>query len=372
MKAELLTPEAVTDHPTVAGRYVAALGAEVGRYVSNVASELRLMTLGEHALPVTIDDGGYGRSYVASPHSAYVLYARREIDLVGLKAGRGLAQAGVGVLDRVLRAADINRVVHLDNWLLSTNLHGGWQGEGLEAARRVLTDAYPNHLLALRTLDAWSSPQLLEAARRDGWILVPARQIWVVDDLERDWRPRNNVANDRRALLASGLTIEQVEAFGPGDAERIAELYRLLYIDRYSHLSPVFTTDYVRLTQAIGMIDYQVARTPDGRIMAVAGSLVRGGLLTPPVVGYDTAAPKSAALYRIASWMFSSQALSQGLKLHGSAGAADFKRRRGARGEIEYMAIYANHLSAGRRAAIRALAAGLETFAAPMMRKRGW
>lgn len=372
MRVELREAAALADEPSLAGRYVAALGADVRRHVANVASEVRLLTLGDQALPVTIDDGGYGRSYVASPHSAYVLYARREIDLVGLKAGRGIVRAGIGGLDRVLRAADVNRVVQLDNWLLSTNLHGAWDGAGLAEARRLLTDAFPGHFLAVRSLDAWSSPALLEAARRDGWILLPARQIWVVDDLERDWRPRNNYANDRRALAASGLTVEPAGPFDHASAERVAELYRLLYVDRYSPLNPVFTAEYVRLTQAIGLIDYQVARAADGRIMAVSGALVRDGVLTPPVVGYDTTAPRGDALYRIASWMFCRRALSEGLRLHGSAGAADFKRRRGARGEIEYMAIYAAHLSPARRAAVRGLAAALETLAVPMMRKQGW
>ena len=358
---------------SLAGRYMAALAQDgVGRFIANASSTPMLLSLGDRALPVTVDGGGYGRSYVASPHSAYVLYAREEIGLVGMAGGRRIAHAALALLDPLLRAADVNRAVHIDNWLLSTNLHDGWDGAGLPAIRRLLTERFPRHLLILRSLDRWSSPAVLEAARTDGWILVPARQIWVVDDLARDWLPRNNQANDRRALAASGLTIAEPAGFDDAEAMRVAELYRLLYIGRYSGLNPVFTPDFIRLTQRIGLVHYRVARDAGGQIMAVAGMMARGDLMTPPVVGYDTARPQRDALYRIASWMFSDWAMTRGLRLHGSAGAADFKRRRGARGEIEYMAIHAGHLGAGRRAALYGLAAAAEAFLVPMMRRQGW
>ena len=353
--------------------YAAAL-AEAGtaRWIANAGSRLLLARCAGHDLPITLDEGGYGLSYVANPHSAYALYARREIELVGLQRGRMAAVAGVGLLDRLLRAADVARICHIDNWLLSTNLHGGWRGEGLGELRRALAARFPGHFLALRSLDAWSSPELLEAARADGWILLPARQIWVVDDLASDWRPRNNAANDRRALARSGLSIERARALSPADAARIAELYSLLYVAKYSPLNPVFTADFVALTQRLGLIDYRLARAADGQIMAVAGMLVRDGVMTPTVVGYDTARPASEALYRIACYLFCEAAEQAGWRLHGSAGAADFKRARGAHGVIEYMAVQADHLSAARRAVVRGLAAALQRWAVPMMQKEGW
>jgi len=358
---------------SVAGRYVAALARDgVGHYIANASSRPMLLSLSDRRLPVTVDEGGYGRSYVASPHSAYVLYAREEIDIVGMRRGRGAARAALALLDQLLRAADLNRCVHVDNWLLSTNLHDGWEGAELPEVRRLLAERFPGHLLILRSLDRWSSPDLLESARADGWILAPARQIWVVDDLARDWRPRNNQANDRRALAASGLIVEEPDRFDEAEAARVAELYRLLYVHRYSALNPVFTAAFIQLTQRLGLIHYRVARASDGRIMAVAGMMARGDVMTPPVVGYDTQRSRREALYRVASWMFCDWAMARGLRLHGSAGAADFKRRRGAHGEIEYMAIHAGHLGAARRATVRALAGLLEAWLVPMMRRQGW
>ena len=88
------TVEALSREESAAGRFVAALARDgVGHYVANAASHVALLTYGGQRLPVTIDDGDFGRSYVASPHSAYALYAREEIDIVGIKRGTAPALA---------------------------------------------------------------------------------------------------------------------------------------------------------------------------------------------------------------------------------------------------------------------------------------
>ena len=74
----------------------------------------------------------------------------------------------------------------------------------------------------------------------------------------------------------------------------------------------------------------------------------------------------------MASWCAADLALREGLRFHGSAGASQFKRNRGAHGVIEYMAVDGRHLSAPRRAGLALLAEGLGRFMAPMLERRGW
>ncbi|MEA3010698.1 MAG: hypothetical protein QOJ91_2390 [Sphingomonadales bacterium] len=340
--------------------------------VANVTTRLSAMEVAGRAMPVTLDDGGLGGSYVCSPHSAYVLYARAELDLLKVGWTAYPSRAALAALDLVLKAARINRIVHLGNWLLSTNLHDGWRGEGVKAAREALAEAHPDHLIGIRSVDDWSSPGLRETLIADGWILVPSRQIWVVDDLARDWTRRGDHANDRRLVARSPLRISDLEEVEARDARRIAELYARLYVAKYSALNPILTPAFIQASAQTGMMSYRVARDPAGTIMAVAGMWERGGIMTPPVVGYDTARPQSEGLYRIASWMFMAKALEAGWRLHGSAGAAHFKRLRGARGVIEWNAYHAAHLSPARRKAIQALATLLKRFVVPMMVSRQW
>jgi hypothetical protein len=344
--------------------------AGVGAMVANLHCDWLALRSGERVLPVTINHGERGGSYVCLPHSAYVLYGRRELALVDLGLLAPLAHAAIGLVDLLLRAVRINRIVHVDNWLLSTNLHGDWAGEDARAVRECLAARYPEHLLAVRSVDPWSSPALEAALREDGWLMLPSRQVWVVDDLRRNWRSRTSVGHDRRILRRSPMTVESPLVARPGDVERIAELYQMLYLDKYSGLNPAFTPAWIEVSHGSGMLAYRVLRDADGRIQAVAGSWLRAGVLTPPIVGYDTARPRGEGLYRIASLLFCEHAEAAGARLHASAGAADFKRVRGARPVIECTAVWTGGIAPWRRWLLRGFAALLWWVAVPLMRRR--
>ena len=360
--------------PSSAARFVRGfLNAQPGELIANSHSDAALLTYGDLRLPVTIEDGRYGDTYVASPHSAYVLYARDEIGILGLTGfARAGAQLSLGALDRWLRALSINRTVHIDNWMLSTSLHGRWDGTGLAAMRRAVTARFPEHLPMVRCVDPWSCPELVSSLRSDGWSLLPARQIWVTDDLEGRWKPRNHTKSDRRAMRRSGLVVEEIAAMSNSDAERLAELYKQLYLERYSAMNPAYTPAFVKLACESGALRFRVARAGDGMIMASAGMRVAGDLVTVPMLGYDTTRPKSEALYRIASLLSSEWAMERGYRHHGSSGAGEFKSNRGARGQIEYCAVHTGHLPPGRRMGIKLLAETLERTMVPALERQGW
>jgi hypothetical protein len=350
-------------------RYIEAMArGGITRLIGNVRTRWLALRAGNRVFPMTVNDGEMNDSYVCLPHSAYILYALQELDLVDVGWTKPFLRLLIKGADRLLRAADINRIVHVDNWLLSTNLHGDWDGQDIGTIRRHLVSAYPAHIIAIRSVDPWSSPALLAAAKRDGWRLLPSRQIWVTEDLHLNWAKRNSTGNDRRQLRKSGLSIERLETLRPGDSKRIAELYYMLYVGKYSPLNPVFSPDWIEMTHRSGMLEYQVARDSEGVIQAVSGSFIRGRVLTPPVVGYDTTKPPADGLYRIASYFFSQTCAERGLRLNGSAGAADFKRNRGASGVIEYTVAYVAHLPFRRRVILRFLEFILSAAAVPIMK----
>ena len=375
MSASLIDDaQALSDDRSQAARFVAGfLNADPGDLIANSHSAIKLLSCGDLRAPVTIEDGRLGDTYVASPHSAYVLYARDEIDIIGLNGAARLgAGAALGVVDRWLKALSINRTVHIDNWLLSTSLHGRWDGTGLATIRREVIEAYPEHVPVVRCVDPWSCPELYSSLRSDGWSLLPSRQVWVTDDLEGQWKPRSHAKSDRRAMRKSGLVVEELESMSDADAQRLAELYAQLYLDRYSGLNPAYTPAFVKLACDSGALRFRVARGSDGVIMASAGMRVAGDTVTVPMLGYDTTRPQSEALYRIASLLSSEWAMERGYRHHGSSGAGTFKTNRGARGVIEYMAVYTGHLPWRRRTGIKAFAEVLERTMVPALQSQGW
>ncbi|MEQ1491863.1 MAG: hypothetical protein ABL932_15070, partial [Terricaulis sp.] len=196
-------------------------------------------------------------------------------------------------------------------------------------------------------------------------------QIYVTEHMQTDWAPHRDTRRDISILAANADHIDTLDALRPGDAERIAELYAMLYLDRYSKLNPAFTPAYIKMTHRTQFFHYRGLRGADGALTAVVGCFVRGGVLTTPIVGYDTTRPTSEGLYRIASAMLAQMAIEHGCKLNGSAGAADFKRNRGARAMIEYSAYFIDHLSLARRATIGAIERLLNKVAVPIMVERG-
>jgi hypothetical protein len=339
--------------------------------IGNLRTRVLGMGCGDCVFPVTVNDAEYGDAYVCLPHTAYALYAKAELGIVDAGAWTPALGLLADAAGGVMRAAAINRIVHLGNWMLSTNLHGGWAGEGLSAMRAALTDAYPDHFIAIRSINGWSDAGLLDAVRADGWTLLPSRQIWVTDDLEHDWLPRRDTRRDLALLEHTPYRADELAALAPGDAERIAELYAMLYLGRYSRLNPAFTPAYVAMTHREKVFQYAGFRDADGVLAAVVGCFVRGGILTTPIVGYDTARPPGEGLYRLANVQFAQMAQALGARLNGSAGAASFKRNRGAKPVVEYMALYARHLSAPRRGVVAGVRQILERIAAPLMAERG-
>lgn len=370
----LTSATAMAADGSLAGRFMAALSDDgMKAHVGNASSQPMLLRHGRLRLPVLAESGGYGDTYMTAPHSAYVLYARDELDIMDVKGARRMAgHAALWSIDRALRAVRINRAVHLDNWLLSTSLHGDWKGEELACLRNALCEAFDDRLLVLRTLDEVTCPQLLEAARADGWTLLPARQVWITVDMARDWQRRSHVKRDRGALRKSGLIVELAETLSAADCERIADLYRRLYLGRYSGYNPRYTARFIALAAQLGVLRFRVARDRAGRIMAASGMRIAGGVLTVPMIAYDMERPQDEALYRIASYLSAEYAHEHGLIHHGSSGASIFKRHRGAFGVIEYTAVYSRHLPRARQLGLAAFAAFLERAMVPMLKHQGW
>lgn len=339
--------------------------------ISNLRTSVMGVRSGARVFPVTINEAEYGDAYVCLPHTAYALYAKDELRIIraGLwKPVLGLFASGAGAL---MRAARINRIVHVNNYMLSTNLHGGWRGEDIDAIRDLLVARFPDHIIAVRSLNAWSDAALCTAFRESGWTMLPSRQIYVTDDVATEWSPRRDTRRDIALLTANAAQIDPLDTLRPGDAERIAQLYAMLYLQRYSPLNPAFTAAYIEMTHREKILHYRGLRGPDGALSAVVGCFIRGGVLTTPVVGYDITRPAEEGLYRMASVLYAQMAAERGLRLNGSAGAASFKRNRGARAVIEYSAFWTKHLSPFRRGVVATMSAALNNIAAPMLAEQG-
>ena len=97
-------------------------------YIANVDAEVRVLVAGQLVLPVVIVDGPSGLShpsYVVSPTSHYVDYAKREVELELQDSPllRRLIPLVLECFRPLLRWGQLERAVYVNSWLLSTNLY---------------------------------------------------------------------------------------------------------------------------------------------------------------------------------------------------------------------------------------------------------
>jgi len=340
------------------------------RWVANVRTEWMLARIGGVGLPVTVNAADYENSYVCSPYAGCALYPRSEINKLD---GLLLRTALRGLLHAValpLRAARINRLACVNNCLLSTNLYPRFDPAAVRQLTESLVERFPTHTIAWRSLNGVTNAALLAELTAAGYLLAPSRQVYFFDPAAGDYLRRPNCRWDRKLLDDGRYRVVPHDELGPDDAVRIERLYRLLYVDKYSPYNPQFTVRWFEECRRRRLLEMWGLRDRAGRLDGVVGLFECDGVLTVPLVGYDTALPQNLGLYRRLIAVAMRAAAERRRLMNLSSGAAEFKRLRGCRPEMEYTAVYCRHLSRPRRAVWRVLTGLLQHVAAPLLRKQ--
>lgn len=346
-----------------------ALMDDVPAMIGNARTTLRAVVVEDRVLPISINPGGETNTWTLSPRNAYVDYAAEELREVEGVALRGVLRGALGGLGAVLSAGRIDRIVHVDNWLLSTNLHPALSEGAVRHLTEALVEAFPDHAIAWRSVHAWGGEALDGQLEALGYRGVPARSVWIWDPADPSHRKGRDLKRDARLLRRGGYELVGAEALSAADAPRLEALYNALYLDKYSRHNPWFTRHFMEVALNGGLVVRALRR--EGRVDGVLGFFERDGMMTTPVFGYDTSLPVRTGLYRMLSAVLVQEATERGVVLHQSAGAASFKRNRHAVGVLEVTRVYDRHLPRRRRMAWEALEQSMRRIAVPLVAARG-
>ncbi|UVI32681.1 GNAT family N-acetyltransferase [Paenibacillus spongiae] len=361
-----------TEAGSYAKRYLLPLlSLSTDDYIANARTELYVLVMEGLVFPLTVNDNEYDNSYVCSPYTHYVSYAEEELNLLHSRILRGAISGLLSCTGLLLKASKINKIVHFNNWLLSTNLYADLSDDQAAAVLRFLKKRFPTHAIVFRSLNATTTASLLETLRRESCRMVPSRQIYLLrphDPASMNAKSRWLVKRDYALLHKHGYDIMEPAAIEESDLPRIVELYNALYLHKYSFYNPQFQESFIRLAWEQGTLSLYGLRK-NGRLDAVLGFFCRDGVMTTPLFGYDTTLPQQLGLYRMLSAVLLRIAAENGLLLHESSGAAQFKRNRGAAVEIEYSAVYDKHLPFYRRSGWMLLSGLLEGIGVPLIRR---
>jgi hypothetical protein len=157
--------------------------------------------------------------------------------------------------------------------------------------------------------------------------------------------------------------------FSAEDFHRCEQLYRLLYIDKYTSLNPQYSCHWLAAGQQHGWLKLIGLRNTQGKLEGVVGFFENDHIITAPIVGYNTALPAKEALYRLLTQLCLQRAIAHNKLLNFSSGAAEFKRLRGGVPAIEYTMVYVAHLNVYSRCCWKVLGYILHKIAVPLMKR---
>ncbi|QVY59767.1 hypothetical protein [Cytobacillus gottheilii] len=344
----------------------------VQQYIENVKTDLYFIRIDHLLLPITKNDSQYENSYVCSPYTHYISYAKEELWELGNKPLEYIFEKIISLLGFCLRKSSFNKVVIVNNWLLSTNLYSAQlTSQQMKDLTACLTEAFPEHTIMFRSLNNKLHLSMMRDFREAGYRKIMSRSIYLLNEdagSNLTGKEKKLLRQDASLFAKHMLLVEET----PRNIERYAscayELYRQLYIQKYSQHNPQFNMRYFNEIMKKNLMHFKWIKNED--VVGVIGYFTVHSVLTTPILGYNTKIGKQLGLYRILSYLITKEILDHGYIGHRSAGASEFKRKRGAKQYIEYNVIYQKHLSFSRKWSWMLVKWVMDRFVEPLAKKR--
>jgi hypothetical protein len=347
-------------------------------YIANVQTDLRALKVDSVILPLTMGRYHPANSYVCSPYNHYFAYGAEEFGKLNNRPLEISLRALLWPLFQLYRHTGFDRAVLVNNWLLSTNLYPKLTAGQAQTATQFLAAKFPNRPIVWRSVDGLGNPDLLRSLIRMGCLPVFSRMVYYQDACGKQLLRKKQVKIDLSKYRKTPYQLLDDSRLSAADAPRLAELYRLLYIDKYSHFNPQFTEAFFRLALTNKLLTFKAFRAEEntgqksGDIDAVLGYFSRNKIMTQPVFGYDTHLPQTLGLYRLLSTQVLLDGIAHKRLINCSAGVGEFKRLRGGQAAPEYNAVYLQHLPARKQWPWRLLKIVLDGVAVPIIEKYGF
>lgn len=304
-------------------------------YIKNVKTKLYILSLDHLILPVTVNDEDYENSYVCSPYTHYVSYAIEELRELKNPLVEAVLKVPISILGWCLKRSKVNKVVCVNNWMLSTNLYPEINKTQLEDMTKLLSERFKGYTIMFRSLNDLTTKTILESLEAQGYLKIASRRSYISDTLIPLKSRAKSIVNKDLKLLSARMMWKEGSDLSSAERQRILDLYNQLYLDKYSMWNPQFTMSYIDEMIQNRILECHVLLI-DGEIQGVVGFFIRNNVMTTPFFGYNLELPIEIGLYRMLSSKLLAEASVRMLILHQSSGAGEFKKSRGAQPIVEY------------------------------------
>jgi hypothetical protein len=316
----------------------------VKAYIQNVDTQLYLLKVNDRLLPLTVNEKEYSNSYVVSNYFSIAFLIEQlkkkpswlnPFKLPFLKGGALL-----------LKGIKINKMIIVNNWLLTNNIYSRLDEEQLKEVTNFLTHRFPRHVIFFRSLNQKSCCELTQFLEKQKYRLFYSRNVSIYDPSQKEHfssKVHYHHRRDRRLIETDGYQVIQYKNPKNEEIEQLLKLYNSLYIERHTKYSPQYTEKFLKMAVEKGFLDL-VCLKKEGVIRAVIGFYEREGILIAPFCGYELADQEGSHLYRMLTMLAIDEAEKRQSLLNDGSGGEAPKQYRGMKSFPEYVALYDRHL----------------------------
>ncbi len=333
----------------------------VNKYIDNINTDLRALLIDDVVLPITISEANESSSLACSPYAHYISYSGDKLP----RKARFFLGMGIKLLGTILKLGKVNKVVMVNNWLISTNLYPKLSQEQVEMIKSFLTRTFPDHTLIFRSINDYQLPELSSTLKKKKFDFIPGRIVFFTKSTDDKAFSSRMFKSDLSVLKNSPYEIVNLYA---EDAERAEDLYHKLNIEKHSKINTQYNSRFIELAIRNKLLVFKGLKK-EGKLDAVIGYFSQDNVMTSPFFGYDTSLPSNVGLYRQLSTILLQEAKKAGMSLNHSAGAGSYKKLRRAEPAVEYNAVYFKHLPLHRRFPWKVLKFGMDTIGIKFMQK---
>lgn len=337
-----------TEEGECAKRYLEPLIKNgVCRFVDNIETQMGVLLIGSMVIPLTVNEAEYNNSFVCSPYSHYVSYAGFVLNQINNRLLKKIALFFLKGYETIMKRGSINKVVIVNNWLFTTNPSPKIADQTLKEINVYLKNAFPNHAILFRSITKQTCSECYDALKKNGYHLIASRYMYILNAANESVFHTRIFKSDLKFFRESDFKMIQPHEIPHADAVKLQELYRALYIEKYSKLNPQFNKQFVEHLLNSKLLEIRAVKE-NGDYIGVVGYFCRDQQMMSPLFGYNPLEEKKG-VYRYLSTILLLEAQKHHAVFNQSAGGSFYKKIRRATGEMEYTAVYMEHLPISRK-----------------------
>jgi hypothetical protein len=150
----------------------------------------------ELVLPMTInvtEDYENYNCFTVSPYHHFISYGRDELQHNPIHPIIKLIMRLIlAIFSLFFRVTSMEKILIVNNWMLSTNLTTNLNTNQIEAITTFLCGKYPAHAIIFRSINDSITKDLLERFKRVHYLTIASRMVYVIDARDKQaWKARS-------------------------------------------------------------------------------------------------------------------------------------------------------------------------------------